>query len=183
MCQAKNTCELNSCGKRRPRSKIGVALSKCQSKSTSEVTEPTPPPRPKGDGWKTRMWDNLYGKKQATKKVANSLKRDILALFSQGETLRSTLMFVEFVLGEKATPFGNAIIAAKPKKNTTSRKLSEDLKEKELESTLSRNSSQYSYSSDESSEGYYELERSESSFYENSYTFHERESLFILSCC
>mmetsp|Transcript_5905 Transcript_5905/g.7441 ORF Transcript_5905/g.7441 Transcript_5905/m.7441 type:complete len:224 (+) Transcript_5905:321-992(+) len=61
------------------------------------------PPRPIGKGYAVRLWENLYGDKVegSVKEKRNLLKQDVITLFRLGETLRSTLMFIEFVLGDE----------------------------------------------------------------------------------
>mmetsp|Transcript_11971 Transcript_11971/g.13783 ORF Transcript_11971/g.13783 Transcript_11971/m.13783 type:complete len:190 (-) Transcript_11971:209-778(-) len=55
------------------------------------------PPRPAGNGWEARVWDNMYSESVKTK---NALQEDVRKLLHEGESLRSVLRKLEGVLGE-----------------------------------------------------------------------------------
>lgn len=58
------------------------------------------PPRPKGTGFQSRLWDNLYGDQAAVQTQRSRLELDIYARFQSGSVLRDVLKEVEGLVEE-----------------------------------------------------------------------------------
>lgn len=72
------------------------------------------PPRPTGNGWASRLWDNMYGTEEEIPRK-NKLQLDVENLLKQGESLRSLLNTVNTVLGQNnQTISSNASSSPKP---------------------------------------------------------------------
>lgn len=79
----------------------GVCTISTQSTETSHLTripvDHVSPARPVGNGWKSRVWDNMYGKKasQTSFQKSSPLRCSVIELLQEGETLRMVLKKVE----------------------------------------------------------------------------------------
>jgi len=91
---------LERAGRKRSRSVSTFAVEENVSKKTCSAI--VVPPRPKGNGFAARLWDNLYNKTK-TEEKQSPLKSDVLAMLKKN-SVSSTKKQLFPLLGEKLEP-------------------------------------------------------------------------------
>uniref|UniRef100_A0A7S2X4X1 Uncharacterized protein n=1 Tax=Prorocentrum micans TaxID=2945 RepID=A0A7S2X4X1_PROMC len=87
--------------RRRARSEITAKMTVLETMQTIQVTRSASlPPRPVGNGWAARLWDNMYSVQKEFETPKSALQEDVKLLLRKGQSLRSILRKVENVIGE-----------------------------------------------------------------------------------
>lgn len=117
-----------------PRSRIRA---RSESTSNNEFSFKQPrvsgvvPPRPKGNGFEGRLWDNLYNKTAVAARTS-PLKADVLDMLSK-KSRAVTSKHVKALLGEKETPLVKPVLKTQQAKVQTPTKLVSSVIEPKME--------------------------------------------------